>query len=57
MRLAFPEESVDSVLERIARAFSPRIVESPGAVDELQRELDEYFAGAGARSRCRWTGR
>jgi methylated-DNA-[protein]-cysteine S-methyltransferase len=45
LRLAFPEESMDSVLERIARSVSPRIVESPPAVEELQRELDEYFEG------------
>src|ERR1700704_1872315 len=29
VRLAFPEESVDSVLERLARKVSPRIVEAP----------------------------
>ena len=45
MRVAFPEESVDAVLERLAQALSPRIVESSASLDPLRRELDEYFAG------------
>jgi methylated-DNA-[protein]-cysteine S-methyltransferase len=45
LRLAFPEESVDSVLERISQRVSPRIVEAPGRLQEARRELDEYFAG------------
>jgi methylated-DNA-[protein]-cysteine S-methyltransferase len=45
VRLAFPEEDVDSVLERISRRLSPRIVEAPGRLDSARRELDEYFAG------------
>lgn len=46
VRLAFPEEDSDAVLEGLATRISPRIVESPGApLDPLRRELDEYFAG------------
>jgi methylated-DNA-[protein]-cysteine S-methyltransferase len=45
VRLAFPEEPVDAVLERLARRLSPRIVESPMQLDPLRRELDEYFTG------------
>jgi methylated-DNA-[protein]-cysteine S-methyltransferase len=45
VRLAFPEESVDTVLERLAARLSPRIVEAPSAPQPLLRELDEYFAG------------
>jgi methylated-DNA-[protein]-cysteine S-methyltransferase len=45
VRVAFPEESVDSVLERLAQELSPRIVESPASLDPVRRELDEYFAG------------
>jgi len=45
VRVAFPEESVDSVLERLARELSPRIVESSAALDPVRRELEEYFAG------------
>jgi methylated-DNA-[protein]-cysteine S-methyltransferase len=45
VRLAFPEESLDSVLERLAKRISPRIVEAPMALDSMKRELDEYFSG------------
>jgi methylated-DNA-[protein]-cysteine S-methyltransferase len=45
VRLAFPEESADSVLERLAKRISPRIVEAPAALDSIRRELDEYFSG------------
>ncbi len=45
VRIAFPEESVESVLERLARGLSPRIVQAPTSLDLLKRELEEYFAG------------
>ncbi len=45
VRLAFPEESPDAFLERLARKLSPRIIASPGSLDPIRRELDEYFAG------------
>jgi methylated-DNA-[protein]-cysteine S-methyltransferase len=46
VKLAFPEESADSVLDRLAARISPRIVEaSPAALDPLRRELEEYFGG------------
>ena len=45
LRLAFPEEDADGVLERLAARVSPRIVEAPAQLDPLRRELDEYFAG------------
>jgi len=45
LRIAFPEESIESVLERLARDLSPRIVEAPASLDAVKRELDEYFAG------------
>jgi methylated-DNA-[protein]-cysteine S-methyltransferase len=45
LRVAFPEEDVDSALERIARRLSPRIVLAPGRLDRARRELEEYFAG------------
>jgi methylated-DNA-[protein]-cysteine S-methyltransferase len=46
VRLAFPEEDVDAVLDRLARRLSPRIVESPAPLEPMRRELDEYFSGA-----------
>jgi methylated-DNA-[protein]-cysteine S-methyltransferase len=45
VRVAFPEEDTDSVLERLARKISPRIVEARAPLDRVQRELDEYFTG------------
>ncbi len=46
VRLAFPEEDVDAVLERLAIRVSPRIVEAPASLDSMRRELDEYFSGS-----------
>jgi methylated-DNA-[protein]-cysteine S-methyltransferase len=45
VRLAFPEEDVDSVLERLAIRVSPRIVEAPASLEPMRRELEEYFSG------------
>ncbi len=45
VRLAFPEEDLDSVLERLARRISPRVVEASAPLDRVRRELDEYFGG------------
>jgi methylated-DNA-[protein]-cysteine S-methyltransferase len=45
VRVAFPEEDVDSVLERLSRRISPRIVETPAPLDPVRRELEEYFSG------------
>jgi methylated-DNA-[protein]-cysteine S-methyltransferase len=46
VRLAFPEEDVDSVLERLARRLSPKIVESSAPLDPVRKELDDYFSGS-----------
>src|ERR1700677_2209195 len=45
VRVAFPEEDIDSVLERLAQRISPRIIESSAPLEPMQRELEEYFAG------------
>jgi methylated-DNA-[protein]-cysteine S-methyltransferase len=45
VRLAFPEESVEDVLERLARRISPRIVEARIPIEPVRRELEDYFAG------------
>jgi methylated-DNA-[protein]-cysteine S-methyltransferase len=45
VKLAFPEEDVDGVLERLAQRVSPRIVAADARLDPVRRELDEYFAG------------
>ncbi len=46
VRLAFPEESVESALERLSLRLSPRIVEARTALDPVRRELEEYFSGS-----------
>ncbi|MGZ4277029.1 MAG: methylated-DNA--[protein]-cysteine S-methyltransferase, partial [Solirubrobacteraceae bacterium] len=35
----------DAVLDALARRLSPRILEAPARLDDVRRELDEYFAG------------
>jgi methylated-DNA-[protein]-cysteine S-methyltransferase len=35
----------DAVLDWVAARLSPRMLEAPGRLDEVRRELDEYFAG------------
>jgi methylated-DNA-[protein]-cysteine S-methyltransferase len=45
VRLAFPEESLDTVLEGLARRLSPRIVEASKPFELVRRELEDYFCG------------
>ena len=46
VRVAFTTvEEPDAVLEALAGAVSPRVLEAPARLDAVARELDEYFAG------------
>lgn len=45
VRLAFPEEDPETMLELLAARVSARIVEAPDLLKPVERELDEYFAG------------
>lgn len=45
VKVALRPEWVDDDLERLASEVSPRIVESPTALDSERRQLDEYFDG------------
>src|SRR5438093_113844 len=45
VRLAYPTERPEDVLEDMASRLSPRIVESAAATDRIRRELNEYFEG------------
>ena len=45
VRLAYPDRPLDGVLEELARGVSPRVLEAPARLDEVRRELDEYFEG------------
>jgi methylated-DNA-[protein]-cysteine S-methyltransferase len=46
-RLAYEDfdGGLDAVLDDVAARLSPRVVEAPARLDEVRRELDEYFAG------------
>lgn len=43
-RVGFDPEP-EAELERLAREFGPRVLRTPKALDDVRRELDEYFAG------------
>ena len=45
VRVGFGTEEPDDVLEELAASLSPRILEAPARLDEVRRELDEYFEG------------
>lgn len=45
VRLAYPENRRDAVLEDLAARVSPRVLEAPARLDEVRRELGEYFDG------------
>jgi methylated-DNA-[protein]-cysteine S-methyltransferase len=45
VRVAYPDRPLDAVLERLAEAVSPRILEAPARLDPIARELEEYFEG------------
>ena len=47
--VAFEDEERDALLARLARRLSPRLLDHPGATDEVRRELDEYFEGSRTR--------
>jgi methylated-DNA-[protein]-cysteine S-methyltransferase len=45
VKVGLPNEGTDSVLERLARDVSPRVLEAPRRLDAARRELEEYFEG------------
>lgn len=45
VRVSFPIEPPEKVLEGLAASVSPRILESPTKLDEARRELERYFEG------------
>jgi methylated-DNA-[protein]-cysteine S-methyltransferase len=45
VRVAFPGQGHDAVLETLAAMVSPRILRAPQRLDPAARQLDEYFAG------------
>ena len=45
VRVAFAVQDHDAVLDALASAVSPRVLEAPGQLDDVARQLDQYFAG------------
>jgi methylated-DNA-[protein]-cysteine S-methyltransferase len=45
VRITFPVETRETVLEELAASVSPRVLESPAKLDRARRELDRYFEG------------
>ncbi|GAA1283433.1 methylated-DNA--protein-cysteine methyltransferase [Planotetraspora silvatica] len=49
VKVAFAIQDHDAVLRRLADDVSPRILEAPARLDEVSRQLEEYFAGRRTR--------
>jgi methylated-DNA-[protein]-cysteine S-methyltransferase len=45
LEIGFHPLEVSEYLEQIAGRVSPRILEAPGRLDAVRRQLDDYFAG------------
>ena len=46
VRVSYTEfRGEEETLEELARRVSPRVLEAPGRLDPVRRELDEYFEG------------
>jgi methylated-DNA-[protein]-cysteine S-methyltransferase len=45
VRVAFSSEDHDTVLQGLSDSISPRVLNVPGRLDAVARELDDYFAG------------
>jgi methylated-DNA-[protein]-cysteine S-methyltransferase len=51
VRVAYPDEDLDLVLEELADDLSPRVLEDPRRIDGARRQLDAYFEGRVKRFR------
>ena len=45
LRVAYPDERLDNVVEEVAEVVSPRVLEDPKGSERARRELDAYFEG------------
>jgi methylated-DNA-[protein]-cysteine S-methyltransferase len=45
VRVAYPKQGHDAVLQALADRVSPRVLHAPGRLDPVARQLDDYFAG------------
>lgn len=46
VRVAFPNEQRDDLLQQLTDKISPRVLHAPQRLDRVATELDEYFAGS-----------
>jgi methylated-DNA-[protein]-cysteine S-methyltransferase len=53
VRVEYPGESLDDMLEDLADRVSPRLLESAAMTDPVRRQLDAYFEGRLTRFRTR----
>jgi methylated-DNA-[protein]-cysteine S-methyltransferase len=44
VRVAYPSQGHDAALAQLAELISPRILNTPGRLDGVARQLDEYFS-------------
>jgi methylated-DNA-[protein]-cysteine S-methyltransferase len=49
VRVAYAVQDHDAVLRQLAERVSPRILKAPGRLDEVSRQIEEYFAGRRTR--------
>ena len=49
VRVAYPREGHDRVLDQLAGTVSPRVLHAPARLEVAARELEEYFAGRRSR--------
>jgi len=45
VKLSLPNYDPDETLEELAARISPRVLEAPGRLDDVRRQLDRYFEG------------
>ena len=45
VELAYGGEQPDPLLAELSAKLSPRVLEAPGRLDDVRRQLDEYFEG------------
>jgi methylated-DNA-[protein]-cysteine S-methyltransferase len=45
VRVSFDRERTDDVLNELVVRISPRVLEAPAQLDEVRRELEQYFDG------------
>ena len=43
VRISYQHERAEVILEELAERLSPRVVEAPGRLDEVRRQLEDYF--------------